>query len=58
MVMTPHNSGHTEETFAARATDIAANINRLEAGSPLSNVVRAARVRTVPDGPAVGTALR
>ncbi len=56
--MTPHNSGHTEETFAARATDIAANINRLEAGSPLSNVVRAARVRTVPDGPAVGTALR
>ncbi|WHX16543.1 2-hydroxyacid dehydrogenase [Streptomyces malaysiensis subsp. malaysiensis] len=40
VVMTPHNSGHTEETFAARAVDIAANINRLAAGSPLGNVVR------------------
>ncbi|MDX3227962.1 2-hydroxyacid dehydrogenase [Streptomyces sp. ME19-01-6] len=42
VVMTPHNSGHTEETFAARATDIAANINRLEQGNPLTNVVREA----------------
>lgn len=40
VVMTPHNSGHTEETFAARAVDIAANINRLQEGSPLGNVVR------------------
>ncbi|MEE4592737.1 NAD(P)-dependent oxidoreductase [Streptomyces sp. DSM 41524] len=53
VVMTPHNSGHTEETFAARATEIAANINRLAAGSPLGNVVRAGRARAVPDGPAV-----
>ncbi|GAA1199783.1 2-hydroxyacid dehydrogenase [Streptomyces hebeiensis] len=41
VVMTPHNSGHTEETFAARAEDIAANINSLAAGRPLANVVRA-----------------
>ncbi|WP_425587017.1 NAD(P)-dependent oxidoreductase [Streptomyces violaceusniger] len=56
VVMTPHNSGHTGETFAARATDIAANIDRLEAGRPLSNVVRAGRVSAVPGGPAVESA--
>lgn len=42
VVMTPHNSGHTEETFADRATEIAANITRLANGSPLTHVVRGA----------------
>ncbi|GAA1695740.1 2-hydroxyacid dehydrogenase [Streptomyces yatensis] len=50
VVMTPHNSGHTEETFAARATDIAANINRLDRGEPLRNVVRAGGVRAATPG--------
>ncbi len=50
VVMTPHNSGHTEETFAARATDIAANINRLAQGDPLANVVRAGRERAATPG--------
>ncbi|MFJ9586146.1 2-hydroxyacid dehydrogenase [Streptomyces acidicola] len=52
VVMTPHNSGHTEETFAARATEIVANITRLERGSPLTNVVRAGRVPAAPGVPA------
>ncbi|MBU3863347.1 hypothetical protein KN815_04345 [Streptomyces sp. 4503] len=40
-----HRSG------AARATDIAANINRLAQGDPLGNVVRAARERAaIPGG--------
>ncbi|MGP3943813.1 2-hydroxyacid dehydrogenase [Streptomyces sp. 6N106] len=50
VVMTPHNSGHTEETFAARATDIAANINRLDQAEPLRNVVRAGGVRAATPG--------
>lgn len=33
VVMTPHNSGHTDETFRGRAADIAANVARLMAGS-------------------------
>ncbi|MCP2330291.1 2-hydroxyacid dehydrogenase [Actinoalloteichus caeruleus] len=41
VVMTPHHSGHTLETFAGRARDIAANIGRLSSGHPLENVVRA-----------------
>lgn len=41
--MTPHNSGHTDETFRGRAADIKANVDRLAAGEPLSNVVRARR---------------
>ncbi|MDH6622425.1 phosphoglycerate dehydrogenase-like enzyme [Streptomyces sp. LBL] len=52
VVMTPHNSGHTEETFEARATEIAANIVRLEQGSRLTNVVRAGRVPAAPGAPA------
>ncbi|MFF8102139.1 2-hydroxyacid dehydrogenase [Streptomyces sp. NPDC016640] len=40
VLMTPHHSGHTADTFAARATEIAANIDRLERGDPLGNVVR------------------
>ncbi|MER8160949.1 2-hydroxyacid dehydrogenase [Streptomyces sp. NPDC094472] len=50
VVMTPHNSGHTEETFAARATDIAANINRLDQGEPLGNVVRGGREQAATPG--------
>ncbi|MFF3485434.1 2-hydroxyacid dehydrogenase [Streptomyces sp. NPDC002701] len=42
VVMTPHHSGHTGDTFAARAAEIADNINRLQQGRPLANVVRAA----------------
>ncbi|MFJ2261179.1 2-hydroxyacid dehydrogenase [Streptomyces sp. NPDC087844] len=41
VLMTPHHSGHTTDTFAARAVEIADNINRLEEGRPLVNVVRA-----------------
>lgn len=41
VLMTPHHSGHTTDTFAARAAEIADNINRLEQGRPLVNVVRA-----------------
>ncbi|MFH8467085.1 2-hydroxyacid dehydrogenase [Streptomyces sp. NPDC017991] len=41
VLMTPHHSGHTTDTFAARAVEIADNINRLEQGRPLANVVRA-----------------
>ncbi|MFC7328440.1 2-hydroxyacid dehydrogenase [Marinactinospora rubrisoli] len=41
VVMTPHHSGHTRSTFTGRAREIAANIARLAAGEPLTNVVRA-----------------
>ncbi|MDQ0778929.1 phosphoglycerate dehydrogenase-like enzyme [Streptomyces aurantiacus] len=41
VLMTPHHSGHTTDTFAARAAEIADNINRLEQGRPLVNVVHA-----------------
>ncbi|MGC7098436.1 2-hydroxyacid dehydrogenase [Amycolatopsis lurida] len=40
VVLTPHHSGHTRETFTGRAREIAANIHRLATGQPLSNVVR------------------
>jgi phosphoglycerate dehydrogenase-like enzyme len=43
VVLTPHNSGHTHETFAGRAAEIRANVARLVAGEPLTNVVRAGR---------------
>ncbi|MGO4430723.1 NAD(P)-dependent oxidoreductase, partial [Streptomyces sp. MCAF7] len=42
VLMTPHSSGLTRETFARRADDIAANIGRLAAGEPLHNVVTVA----------------
>jgi phosphoglycerate dehydrogenase-like enzyme len=42
-VLTPHNSGHTRDTFENRARDIAANITALDEGRPLRNVVRPAR---------------
>jgi phosphoglycerate dehydrogenase-like enzyme len=43
VLMTPHSSGLTRQTFAGRAADIAANIRRLVAGDPLRNVVAVAR---------------
>ncbi|MCP9953409.1 hypothetical protein [Actinomadura madurae] len=42
-VLTPHNSGHTRDTFENRARDIAANVAALAEGRPLRNVVRSAR---------------
>ncbi|PPS90916.1 2-hydroxyacid dehydrogenase [Streptomyces sp. MH60] len=41
VLMTPHHSGHTFDTFAARAAEIADNIGRLGRGEPLSGVVHA-----------------
>jgi phosphoglycerate dehydrogenase-like enzyme len=39
VLMTPHHSGHTTDTFAARAAEIADNIGRLRRGEPLSGAV-------------------
>jgi phosphoglycerate dehydrogenase-like enzyme len=39
VLMTPHSSGVTSNTFIGRADDIAANIGRLQRGEPLRNVV-------------------
>jgi phosphoglycerate dehydrogenase-like enzyme len=41
VVLTPHYSGHALVTFQRRAADIAANLDRLADGIPLTNVVRA-----------------
>ncbi|MCX2925043.1 NAD(P)-dependent oxidoreductase [Streptomyces sp. NEAU-W12] len=43
VLVTPHHSGHTSDTFAVRAAEIADSISRLERGDPLVNTVR-------PDG--------
>jgi phosphoglycerate dehydrogenase-like enzyme len=40
VVLTPHQSGHTEEVFMGRAGDITDNVDALAAGQPLRNVVR------------------
>jgi phosphoglycerate dehydrogenase-like enzyme len=40
VLMTPHSSGVTLDTFAGRADDIAANIGRLVRGEPLHDLVR------------------
>lgn len=40
VVLTPHQSGHTEEVFAGRARDITDNVDALSAGRPPRNVVR------------------
>ncbi|MEV0642041.1 2-hydroxyacid dehydrogenase [Streptomyces sp. NPDC050619] len=50
VLMTPHHSGHTTDTFAARAAEIADNIGRLRRGDPLVNVVHAADHQAVDDG--------
>lgn len=39
VLMTPHSSGVTENTFAGRVDDIATNIGRLSHGEPLKNLV-------------------
>jgi phosphoglycerate dehydrogenase-like enzyme len=39
VLITPHSSGVTANTFRGRVDDIAANIGRLERGEPLRNVV-------------------
>jgi phosphoglycerate dehydrogenase-like enzyme len=39
LLMTPHSSGVTRDTFIGRVDDIAANIGRLQRGEPLQNVV-------------------
>jgi phosphoglycerate dehydrogenase-like enzyme len=39
LLMTPHSSGVTRDTFTGRVDDIAANIGRLHRGEPLENVV-------------------
>jgi phosphoglycerate dehydrogenase-like enzyme len=39
VLMTPHSSGVTADTFIGRADDIAANINRLSRGESLHNIV-------------------
>ena len=43
LVMTPHSSGVTRDTFTRRVDDIAANIGRLQRGEPLQNVVAGRR---------------
>ncbi|MFG2652608.1 2-hydroxyacid dehydrogenase [Streptomyces sp. NPDC048436] len=48
VLMTPHHSGHTTDTFAARAAEIADNIGRLERAEPLPHVVS---VRSAPASP-------
>jgi phosphoglycerate dehydrogenase-like enzyme len=39
VLMTPHSSGITTDTFTGRVDDIAANIGRLHRGEPLHNLV-------------------
>jgi phosphoglycerate dehydrogenase-like enzyme len=39
LLMTPHSSGVTRDTFIGRVDDIAANIGRLQRGEPLQNLV-------------------
>jgi phosphoglycerate dehydrogenase-like enzyme len=39
VIMTPHSSGMTDATFDRRVDDIVDNIERLEDGEPLRNVV-------------------
>ena len=42
LLMTPHSSGVTRDTFTGRVDDIVANIGRLQRGEPLRNVVHGA----------------
>jgi phosphoglycerate dehydrogenase-like enzyme len=39
VVLTPHQSGHTDEVFAGRAQVITDNVDALAAGTPLRNLV-------------------
>ena len=49
VLVTPHSSGITMETYMRRIEDIAANIHRWVKGVPLANVVRATPQQ--PDSP-------
>jgi phosphoglycerate dehydrogenase-like enzyme len=40
VIMTPHSSGSTEETYRLRAADVAQNIKRFLAQEPLVNVIQ------------------
>jgi phosphoglycerate dehydrogenase-like enzyme len=40
VIMTPHSSGSTEETYRLRAADVAQNIKRFLTSEPLVNVIR------------------
>jgi phosphoglycerate dehydrogenase-like enzyme len=40
VIMTPHSSGSTEETYRLRAGDVAQNIKRFLASEPLVNVIQ------------------
>jgi phosphoglycerate dehydrogenase-like enzyme len=39
LIMTPHSSGITRQTFIGRVDDITANIARLHRGEPLTNII-------------------
>ncbi|MGB3354700.1 MAG: 2-hydroxyacid dehydrogenase [Mycobacterium sp.] len=39
VLMTPHSSGVTSDTFTGRVDEVAANISRLQRGEPLRNLV-------------------
>jgi phosphoglycerate dehydrogenase-like enzyme len=39
LLMTPHSSSVTHDTFTGRVDDIVANIGRMQRGEPLRNVV-------------------
>ena len=39
LLMTPHSSGVTRDTFSGRVDDVVTNIGRLQRGEPLRNVV-------------------
>ncbi|CAA0111284.1 Glycerate dehydrogenase [Mycolicibacterium vanbaalenii] len=39
LLMTPHSSGVTSDTFTGRVDEVAANISRLQRGEPLRNLV-------------------
>ncbi|UXA14418.1 hydroxyacid dehydrogenase [Mycobacterium sp. SMC-8] len=39
ILMTPHSSGVTTDTFTGRVDDVAANIGRLQRGEPLHNLI-------------------
>lgn len=43
VLMTPHSSGLTRQTFRGRAAEIGANVHRLAAGEQLANVTRVVR---------------
>jgi phosphoglycerate dehydrogenase-like enzyme len=49
VIMTPHSSAVTEETFRGRSQEIIENINRLAAGRPVRNVVMAGSIRSAAD---------